>query len=259
MLKKYIKISVLVTLATALISCSGTDPIGDPRPEPFEETNTLTLKFKSHFNGDAVDFNMNQFVTSSKDTITPSKFKFLMSDIRMVKMDDAETALEGKYGYVSFEESKTEVVLPAVQAGSFKAIRFNVGLDSSTNHGDPAVWAVNHPLNVVNNGLHWGWQGGYIFMAHEGSYLDNGANESYTFHIATLPFANTIEIPFSYIHSDGDDDVIEISVDLSKYFDGVHAFSLKNDISASHSAAVHAPYINKLRENIKLMFSAKKL
>lgn len=257
MLKKLVKYSAVIILAVFLSSC-GTDPVGT-NPKPKDENVSLKLKFNSHFNGDAIDYDMNSFVTSSKDTIIPTKFKFLMSDIKFEKMDGTELSFPDKFGFISFVENKTEVVLSELPEGNYKALSFKLGLDSNTNHGNPAQWAATHPLNVVNNGLHWGWAGGYIFMAHEGKYMSNGVEESYTFHIATLPFSNNINITFPYSHTNGEEDIIEVDVDLAKYFDGVHAYDLKTDITASHSAAAHAPYINKLRENIRGMFDAKKL
>lgn len=255
MLKKLIRFSAAITLAVMINSC-GTDPVG-PGPEPESKDAELKMNFKINFDGKAVDFNTNSFVTSSMDTIIPTKFKFIFSDMRFEKMDGTELTFPNRYGYVSFVENKTQLILPELPEGNYKAFRFLVGLDSITNHGDPAQWNPTHPLNVINNGLHWGWAGGYIFMAHEGAYRANGKEESYTFHIATLPFVNQINIPFAYNHLKGEDDVIQIDIDLSKYFDGVHAYSLQNDIAASHSAAVHAPYINKLRENIRGMFTAQ--
>jgi hypothetical protein len=257
MLRKLVNYSAILALSILLVSC-GTDPVGT-NPEPEDQEVSLKLKFKSHFNGESVNFNNNSFVTSSMDTITPTKFKFIFSDIKFEKMDGTFLTFPGTYGYVSFVENKTEVVLPELPEGSYKSLSFFLGLDSNENFGDPARWAPTHPLNVVNNGLHWGWAGGYIFMAHEGKFLNEGVEESYTFHIATMPNRNQINIVFPYAHTKGENDIIEIDADLSKYFDGVHAFSLKTDISASHSSAAHASYIDKLRANIRGMFSAKKI
>ena len=89
------------------------------------------------------------------------------------------------------------------------------------------------------------------------SDFKNIMKDNYTFHIATLAFRTEIEIPLTYIHNNGNLDIIQIKADLAKYFDGVHAYSLKTEIPASHSNIAQAPYINKLRANIQQMFSAK--
>src|ERR1700678_3495651 len=59
----------------------------------------------------------------------------------------------------------------------FRSLRFHVGLDTDANHADPAKFAAGHPLNPNLNGLHWNWQGGYIFLALEGLFRASATNE----------------------------------------------------------------------------------
>jgi len=254
-MRKIKNIIGLGLLSMVLLSACNNDPKVAP-----DQNNTeafLTLDFVSLFGSRGLDFDQDQFETTSNDSITPQKFKFIFSNVRLVKPDDTEISFPDRYGYISFDEGIHKLILPEVPEGSYKAIKLYLGLDSFTNHGDPSNWAAKHPLNPLYNGLHWGWNPGYIFMSHEGQFLNKGKVDNYTFHIATLDFRTEIEMPLSYIHNSGNLDIIQIKVDLAKYFDGVNAYSLQNDIPASHSNKAHAPYINKLRANIQQMFSAK--
>jgi len=47
-------------------------------------------------------------------------------------------------------------------------IHFSIGVDSAHNHLDPTQWPAEHPLAPKNPSMHWGWQGGYRFIAFEG-------------------------------------------------------------------------------------------
>jgi hypothetical protein len=58
--------------------------------------------------------------------------------------------------------------LEGVPGQEFTGLRFVIGLDQALNEADPNLWPAGHPLHPTVNGLHWGWQGGYIFMALEG-------------------------------------------------------------------------------------------
>ncbi|SFT76101.1 hypothetical protein SAMN05216474_2229 [Lishizhenia tianjinensis] len=50
-----------------------------------------------------------------------------------------------------------------------KTLDFHTGVTSQFNHTDPTIFGNNHALNIANvDGLHWGWDPGYIFIAIEG-------------------------------------------------------------------------------------------
>ena len=53
------------------------------------------------------------------------------------------------------------------------------------NHADPAHYPGDHALNPLVNHLHWGWQGGYVFLALEGRYTRSTSRLSgYVYHMA---------------------------------------------------------------------------
>ena len=59
------------------------------------------------------------------------------------------------------------------QLGNFpindlEQIEFWIGVDSARNHLDPALYPENHPLALHDPSMHWGWAGGYRFIAFEG-------------------------------------------------------------------------------------------
>src|SRR5205085_10652876 len=112
---------------------------------------------------------------------------------------------------VKAREGRTRFELASLPAGQYDRIRFQVGLEPRINHSDPAHYPAGHPLNPEVNGLHWGWQGGYVFMALEGRWVEGrspnrgedaqpagpeaGARSGYSFHIANDPRLMTVELP----------------------------------------------------------------
>src|SRR5439155_7346947 len=58
----------------------------------------------------------------------------------------------------------------AIPAARYDKLRFNIGLPPAINHKDPTAYPAGHPLNPQVNGLHWGWMGGYVFLALEGQW-----------------------------------------------------------------------------------------
>lgn len=251
-------VGLFLGMCILMFSFQGCGPDKPPIEPEKKADKAITLEFTSNFNGQSVDYNTSTFITSSKDTITPLKFKLIMSNFVLTKMDNTVVSIPNTYGYVSFEENRRTVTLPAIAAGVYKKLEFKLGLDSLINHGDPSQWGAEHPLNTVINDMHWGWSGGYIFMVHEGNYKKNGTNDAYTYHIATLPFAVDISIDLQNTlnHTQENVGAINVKCDLNHYFDGDNAFSIKTEGGSSHSAPEQAGLINKLRANIKGMFSA---
>ena len=245
----------MVCLTMSFQSCGPDDPPIEPTPKTDKE---VMLDFTSNFNGQLINYSTSTFTTSSMHTITPLRFKLILSNFVLTKMDNTVVNFPNTYGYVSFEENKRSVKLPAFAPGVFKKIEFQLGLDSAINHGDPSQWSAEHPLNTVLNDMHWGWSGGYKFVTHEGNFLKDGLNDVYTYHIATLPFATSISIDIqgNLNHTQDNAGTINIKCDLNHFFDGDNAFSIKTEGSSSHSAPAQASLINKLRANIKGMFSA---
>ena len=70
------------------------------------------------------------------------------------------------------------------------------GLKPEINHKNIAEYPPTHPLNPDVNGLHWGWMGGYVFLALEGNWLQpDGRQSGYSYHLATDRQLMMVELP----------------------------------------------------------------
>lgn len=58
--------------------------------------------------------------------------------------------------------------------GTLDSISFNIGIDTTLNHGDPTLWPADHPLAPKDPDMHWGWAAGYKFVVLEGK---NGVDD----------------------------------------------------------------------------------
>ena len=101
------KIGLILLLVFGLVSCNNEPKI---EPDMAKEDVFLTLDFVSAFNNASIDYNQNEFITSSKDTIIPQKFKFIFSNLRFVKADNTEISFPDRYGYISYDEGNTTMI-----------------------------------------------------------------------------------------------------------------------------------------------------
>lgn len=110
----------------------------------------------------------------------------LVSGVTLVRADGSRIRLEGQYGYFDGATAR-EMTLHGVPAGDYVGLEFQLGLPAAVNHGDPSRWPAGHALNPLTTGLHWSWQGGYVFLALEGRWRERGEGDErgLLYHVAT--------------------------------------------------------------------------
>ena len=118
----------------------------------------------------------------SESTITPSDFRFYVSDVALIDEDGNAVPLkleqDGKWQYqntalLDFEDGTnscdngtTEVnttVVGTVPEGNYQGLQFTMGVPEDLNHEDAAI--APSPLNLTS--MWWNWQGGYKFLRVE--------------------------------------------------------------------------------------------
>jgi len=91
----------------------------------------------------------------------------LLSGIILTHDGGQETSVEDLYILVDASEN-TNVNLGNYDISELERISLYVGVDSLTNHSDPASWPAEHPLAPQFPTMHWGWASGYKFVTLEG-------------------------------------------------------------------------------------------
>ncbi len=127
-------------------------------------------------------------VTAKGQTVNVTRLAMLVSEVALVRADGGVVQLPGQFGFMDAESGRMAMTLTSVPEGEYAGLEFSVGVPTETNHADPSRWAAGHALNPLVNGLHWGWQGGFVFLALEGKRRDGGAADNergFSYHVAT--------------------------------------------------------------------------
>ncbi len=142
-----------------------------------------------------------------------------------------------------------------VPEGGYEALRFHVGLSPALNEADPAQWPPEHPLNPNRNGLHWSWQGGYIFLALEGRYASakGGAPKGYAFHLAREPFRAPVTVSVAFVLQRQRSSVLNLRLEVPALLDGARSLSFAADGASTHSQDGD-PVAAALRTNVSTAF-----
>lgn len=146
----------------------------------------LTLAIEPRWGATSLAVPSAEVKNDAGQSLRLTRIAALVSGVTLVRADGGRVWLEGQYGRFDAENAR-ELTLHGVPSGYYVALEFQVGLPATINHGDPARWPAGHALNPLTTGLHWSWQGGYVFLALEGRWRNVGEAEErgLLYHVAT--------------------------------------------------------------------------
>ena len=170
-------------------------------------------------------------LTVGANQLSVTRVAALVSSVALVRPDGGLLQLEGQFGALDLSAGRDRFTVRGVPPGRYQGLQFLVGLRPATNHGDPAQYAPDHPLNPLVNHLHWEWQGGYIFLALEGRYRRADASlGGWSYHLATDERLTLVELPFAF--ELGADSTLALDLDLGHVLAGL---TLAPETDTTHS------------------------
>ncbi len=182
-----------------------------------------------------------------------SRMDFLLSGLALQKKDGTWVESRDWFAYLSAGAGKLTAKGSGIPEGEYRGVRFRIGVDEATNKSNPNMYAPDHALNPQVNGLHWGWQGGYIFMALEGRWMNGGKEDGFSYHIANAPQLMTVEIPVEF--RGGRPLTVRLDLDMEHVVAGV---DFVKDGSSTHSREGDAAAA-KVKRNIEKAFRLRSM
>lgn len=172
-----------------------------------------------------------RYENSVGEEMSVTRVGWLATGFSVTSEDSDEIAVPDAIAYVSGQGASLS--LPGLPGIRVKALTFYIGPDEVANHADPARLPVTSPLNPDINGLHWDWQGGYIFIALEGHWRTRGQKYpgGYAYHFARDANRTAISLPVDLDLSY--ETRMAIAFDPVKLVKGI---SFSSDGSTTHSA-----------------------
>jgi len=171
--------------------------------------------------------------TAAGNTVSISRLTYFLSNFTFTTADGTRIEMPETLGLINALTGAVTIDLPPVAMGQFKSIEFDIGVPESLNHADPATFGPTHPLNPTNSGLHWNWQGGYVFLAIEGRWVQpNDALGGYSYHIATDALRTRVTLPAQFAING--DTTLKLKFDAARVFASAHSIAITAD-TATHS------------------------
>ncbi len=195
--------------------------------------------------------------TASGQEISVTRLDFLISNLALRRRDGTWLTQSNRFAFFSGREGPKSIRLNHVPVDYYDQLRFNIGVPVAENHADPGGLAFDHPLNPNVNGLHWSWQGGYVFLAIEGDWLkSSGQRSGYSYHLATDPLLMTVALPITLdVQADHE---LSIALDVRKIFAEKTGITIDDESTSTHSRNEDRLAI-RLRENVEHAFSVESI
>lgn len=215
------------------------------------DARTLHIKFQHLFDGQPLEL-ASEVDISGTGKFSLSRCDYLISHFRLREKDGPWRPLKHfgeDVAYISASATGGGITFKNLPSGDFSALAFDVGVSGSIDASDPNSYPPDHPLNPEVNGLHWGWQGGYIYLALEGHFAaTKGGPDGFSYHIANP--GNHIPILLEAAVSTDRDCTMEVGFDLARVF-ATHNFN--RDGTSTHSRK-NDPLVPLFKERIKNAF-----
>lgn len=166
--------------------------------------------------------------------LSVTRLSYLLSGLALQKNDNTWLELPAQFAWIDLSPRRNTFTLRNIPSGSYRSIRFHLGVPKKTNHLDPTQFPADHPLNPNLNNLHWNQEGGYIFMSLEGLYRNKDKElKGYVYHLAND--ANLSLIQLSAPIQLKTTTALALSLDLQKLLTHPRPLSFEKDGHSTHS------------------------
>lgn len=249
-MKSTIKVSVLVVLTAVLFATGCKKKTDTPQ--------TAMLMLHIHTNIDSNEVDQGGIYTNwAGKGVTLTRAEYYISGIKLTKIDGSTVDVDG----TTLVQWTREVYnIGNIPTGSYKSISFNVGVQPSDNHKDPATQtgdlATQNPLMNYSTTAN-----GYIFLAVAGLVDSNASgtpNKAFSYQIGTDALLKTVTLgdhsaaPYNapYVATVNGSITIHIVGDYGKLFNNVDMIQNSQTNSTDVNTALGAT----LAGNIPSMF-----
>lgn len=192
----------------------------------------LTFQIAPELNGRPLTLNSTDSTNAVGQTISISRFDWLMSEFRLRQRNGKWLDGGDHVAFQSIGKGLTNFSLPAPPPGQYDRLSFRIGLNPQFNAADPTDFGPEHALNPILNGLHWSWQGGYVFLAIEGRWRDEKGSGSFSYHLGNDHMEMRIDLPLELTLPTSD--TLQITVNVDELLGGKPALRIGRDTTATH-------------------------
>ena len=206
-----------------------------------QTTKKLTIHFSPIFGASPFKLNDTTYSLTNGDSIRFTTLKFYISSLELINNNTTVLKERNSFHLIDkSENSSNSYSLFVPKDLKFSSIRFNIGIDSTTN----IAGALGGDLDPLK-GMYWTWQNGYINWKIEGTSLRVPTkNHSFQFHLGGYQFPfnsiQQIQLPIQNQQS------IDIVFDIKMLMDVLPLATQYRIMSPTAEAVLLSKYLSKI-------------
>lgn len=195
---------------------------------------TLQIQITPRVSGENLQPSSFRYQTSAGESFSITRVSYLLSDFALQRDDGSWLEFTNSVAWLDYDQNRDSVWLNDVPPGEFLSLRFFLGLSPALNHTSLTNFPAGHPLNPDVNGLYWGWQGGYIFLALEGLWRNAaGEMDGWAYHLARD--TNAVRITLAVPSVITNQTRVQLDFDLAAVLNAPYPLSFASNGSSTHS------------------------
>jgi cytochrome c peroxidase len=218
---------------------------------------SLQIDVTPKFSGEDVQLASLRYENSAGERFSVTRISYLAGDFALQRADGSWLQFSNFVAWLDAGQNRNSLRLENVPPGEYRSMRFSLGLDNRLNNTNAAQFPDGHPLNPNLNGLHWSWQGGYIFLALEGLWRNAaGKLDGWSYHIARD--GNSTRVTLAAPLEITNESRLEVDFDLAALLNAPRPLSFAHDGSSTHSREGD-PILAALVGNLPGAFRARRV
>ncbi|MGZ8901130.1 MAG: MbnP family protein [Limisphaerales bacterium] len=206
----------------------------------FVHATKLQIDFAPYWRGRPLA--IGKLLEAEVSGLSVTRVDWLLSELALKRTNGSWVAAPEWSALLSAGKQRLSVVVDGLPPEEFTAARFRVGLPAKEDEADPQQWEPGHPLHPDVNGLHWGWTGGYVFLAIEGHReMGDGKVDGFSYHLAGAAEPMIVELPVEF--SGARPNTLRVALDLAEL--------LKQGATLKEATSTHSREGDKLAVELK--------
>jgi hypothetical protein len=224
-----------------------------PEPVLVPAEATVVFDFQNTAGTAPIELGKFNYKNSLDQSYKVSLLKYYISNITLV--DDANNEINaGNYQLIDQEELSQNSFPITFKNGSYKKLRFKVGVPIDRNHNGAQDGFLDPSYGMI-----WTWNTGYIFLKIEGNFMSGTSPKALLGHLGTDKGLTTVEIPLTDFRIEGKAKKIYINFDLNTAFKTPNAIDFEMDGNHQSLADADSTWIRKMSENLTKAYQITKV
>lgn len=238
-----LKSAGLVVLLALFFSACKQPQVIDPDAE-------ITLKYTNQVDGSDIQFGVRKYTNAGGNSYQVDMLKYYISNVILFDTKGGSVTVPDYFLVDGKKADQQSFTINKVPNGTYNKIRFYMGVDPVRNHTGAQDGFLDPSYGMI-----WTWNLGYIFMKHEGQFLDASSNPAaISHHLGLDQYLPQIEVALPNIEVKGEDKILNLNFNLNQVYQNPHTIDFNSD-KIRHSTGADTTFARKMKENLGDAFS----